>query len=97
VDEQQLVPDIYTNAIQLQTSVFEFALVFALMSPGEGEPRPLVRVRMSPQQALALHLILENNIEVYEKEFAEIVLPDSVLKRLKLADINEGESDDDTN
>ena len=80
------VPDIYTNATEITASLYEVAFGFYLVTttPGEegGERRLVVRVRMSPQQAMALNLLLDRHLKAYGEQFTEIFLPDELVMRL---------------
>ena len=79
------IPDIYTNSIRAAASLYEFTLILGLQTPGEGTESVLAevgRVRMSPQQAMALHLILGKHLEIYGEEFEEIFLPKELMNRI---------------
>jgi len=79
------VPDIYTNAVSLSVSLYEVTLGLYLVTPevDEAEHRKAVaRVRMSPQQAMALSLALTTHLKVYGEQFTEIFLPDELVMRL---------------
>lgn len=77
-------PDIYTNSINVSASIYEVTLEFNLTTPtkDETETRELVRVRMSPQQAEALRILLDKYLKVYSEQFQEIILPDELVNRL---------------
>lgn len=75
--------EFYTNAAQIHTSIYEVALTFGLSDPDSGEVIPRVRVRMSPQQALALSMLLEKHIRAYGDKFQEIFLPDDLVTSLR--------------
>lgn len=80
------VPDIYTNTIRAAASLYEFIIILGLQTPGEGTElttEEVGYVRMSPQQAMALHLLLGQHLEAYGEKFTEIFLPDDLALRLK--------------
>jgi len=79
------VPDIYTNAVSVSASLYEITLGFYLVTPGEEEPeqrKAVARVRMSPQQAMALNILLARHLKAYGEQFTEIFLPDALVMRL---------------
>lgn len=81
------VPDIYTNAVSVSASLYEVTLGLFLVTPEVDEPeprkpKPVARVRMSPQQAMALSLALTAHLEIYGEQFTEIFLPDELVMRL---------------
>jgi len=67
----------YANSVQIRVNVWDFFLVFGTLqqqTPSEVEVRNFQGVYLSPQQAKALHAILEQNVTNYEKTFGEIKL-----------------------
>lgn len=50
---------------------------------GTVSQKDLVRVRMSPQQALALNIMLSKQLELYNDTYKEIFLPDDIIKSLR--------------
>jgi flagellar protein FlaG len=67
----------YANSVQIRVSVWDFLLLFGTMtqpSPNVVEIRNFQGVYLSPQQAKALHNVLGQNVEQYEKAFGEIKL-----------------------
>lgn len=80
------VVEIYTNLTQITASLYEIVFGFYLITatPGEegGERRLVARVRMSPQQAMALSILLTRHLEAYGEQFTEIFLPDELATRL---------------
>ena len=91
------MPDVYTNNIRVTANVFEIAFDFLLdtrMLDGTTATQSIVRVRMSPQQAMAFKLLLDKNLERYGKQFQEIFLPDELVK--SLSDTESKEHDETT-
>ena len=74
------VVDIYTNSVRLMVSIYDFTLEFRLAT--QDETRPVARVRMSPQQAKALHILLGKFLQTYAETFQEVVLPEELESRL---------------
>ena len=67
----------YANSVQVRVSVWDFLLTFGRLqqqTPEVVEVTNFQNVYLSPQQAKALVLILQQNLENYEKAFGEIKL-----------------------
>lgn len=85
-DEDKPILDIYTNNIQINVNLFEVMLligVSTLGSDGVVSQKDLVRVRMSPQEALAFNIMLSKQLELYKDTYKEIFLPDEMIKQLR--------------
>jgi hypothetical protein len=76
------VPDYYTNESQVKTSLYDVLIDFRLRTGPEVEPKSLVHIRMSPQQAKVLSIILTNHISYYERDIGQIKIPDDLVKQL---------------
>lgn len=67
----------YANSVQVRTSVWDFFLAFGVMQP-QAENRIEIRnfqgLYLSPQQAKALAIMLQQNVANYEQAFGEIKL-----------------------
>jgi hypothetical protein len=67
----------YSNSVQVRVNVWDFFLVFGTLQQPE-ETRVQVRnfqgIYLSPQQAKALAMILQQNLAQYEQTFGEIKL-----------------------
>lgn len=69
--------DNYANSVQVRSSVWDFYLAFGTMQPVEGSTitvRNFQGIYMSPQQAKALAIMLQQNVGNYEQTFGEIKL-----------------------
>ena len=67
----------YSNSVQVRWSVWDFFLTFGTFqqqSEQSVDIRNFQGIYLSPQQAKALQMILEQNIANYEKTFGEIKL-----------------------
>jgi hypothetical protein len=67
----------YANSVQIRMSVWDFYLAFGKALPGDGPGIDLVNfqgIYLSPQQAKALSLMLNQNVQNYEQTFGEIKL-----------------------
>lgn len=75
--------DLYANFARVTAGTYELTLEFGLQTPHEEGREELVRVRMSPQHAKALKILLGNALDAYETEvMQEIRLPQNLLERL---------------
>ncbi len=69
--------DSYSNSVQVRWSVWDFFLVFGTFQQQTEDAvdiRNFQGIYLSPQQAKALMMILEQNVANYEKTFGEIKL-----------------------
>ena len=65
---------IYSNLAMITHSPAEFVIDFTRMLPGVPKTKVYARIIMTPQHAKSLLKALEENINKYEKQFAEIKL-----------------------
>ena len=63
---------IYTNLTSLSRSGNDIIIDFARIVPGRGVARIESRVIMSPEHAKRLAVLLQRNLEEYEKRFGKI-------------------------
>lgn len=67
----------YANSVQVRVNVWDFYLVFGTLQP-TSEQRMEVNnfqgIYLSPQQAKALSMIMQQNVANYEQAFGEIKL-----------------------
>jgi hypothetical protein len=67
----------YANSVQIHVSVWDFLLTFGRLqqqTPELVEVSNFQTIYISPQQAKALLMILQQNVDNYEKAFGEIKL-----------------------
>ena len=67
----------YANSVQIRMSVWDFFLNFGTALPGSGPNIELLNfqgIYLSPQQAKALAIMLQQNLANYEQTFGEIKL-----------------------
>jgi hypothetical protein len=67
----------YANSVQVRVNLWDFFLSFGIVSqttPDAVQIQSFQGVYLSPQQAKALHNILQQNITQYEAAFGEIRL-----------------------
>ncbi len=80
------IPEYYTDSVNFMTNIYGFTLEFAVMQAQEQPPRPLVRIKMSPQHAKIMSLLLRKNVQEYEKRIGTIILPDGLYNDLGIVD-----------
>src|SRR3954466_15981259 len=67
----------YANSVQIHVSVWDFLLTFGRLqqqTPEVVEVSNFQSIYLSPQQAKALLMILQQNVENYQKAFGEVKL-----------------------
>jgi hypothetical protein len=68
----------YANSVQVRMSVWDFYVAFGTLQPQTKENQFEVRnfqgIYLSPQQAKALSMMLQQNVANYEQTFGEIKL-----------------------
>lgn len=68
----------YSNSVQIRMSVWDFFLAFGKAAPAANGPsidlNNFQGIYLSPQQAKALSLMLQQNVANYEQTFGEIKL-----------------------
>lgn len=80
------VPEYYTDSVNFMTNIYGFALDFGVMMAQDQPPKSQVRVRMSPQHAKIMSLLLRKNVQEYEKRIGTIILPDGLYNDLGIED-----------
>ena len=85
-DEFIRVPEYYTDSVNFQTNLYGFMLEFGIVKGAEQAPAPVVRMRMSPQHAKIMSLLLRKNVREYEHRIGTIILPDDLFQQLDIKD-----------
>jgi len=78
--------EIYSNSVNFTFSIYDITMNFGVTVVDRKEPQTLVRIKMSPQHAKVMSIILAGNIERYERDIGQIVIPDDLLSKLKKGD-----------
>lgn len=83
------VPDFYTDSVGFEANVYGMTLRIAKASPGESAEdkifaRLLARIHMSPQHAKVMAILFQRNVDAYESQVGEIVLPDNLRSQLAI-------------
>jgi hypothetical protein len=88
MDEDTLnsIPEYYTDSVSFMTNLYGFMLEFGAMQSQDAPPTPQVRIRMSPQHAKIMSLLLRKNVQEYEKRIGTIILPDGLYTDLGIVD-----------
>lgn len=66
---------VYANIAEVESNLFDFVMHFGNRDRAQaqkGESDPQVTVFMSPQHAKLLAAILQNHVEMYEKNFGPL-------------------------
>lgn len=79
-------PEYYTDSVNFMTNIYGFTLDFGVMEAQDQPPRSQVRVRMSPQHAKIMSLLLRKNVQEYERRIGTIILPEGLYKDLGIED-----------
>ncbi|HSV75327.1 MAG TPA: DUF3467 domain-containing protein [Chthonomonadales bacterium] len=80
------IPEFYTDSVNFMTNIYGFTLEFGAMQAQDAPPRPLCRVKMSPQHAKIMSLLLRKNVQEYEKRIGTVILPDGLYQDLGIED-----------
>jgi len=80
------VPEYYTDSVNFMTNIYGFTLEFGAMQQQEQPPRPQVRVKMSPQHAKIMSLLLRKNVQEYERRIGTVILPEELYRDLGISD-----------
>jgi hypothetical protein len=79
-------PEYYTDSVNFMTNIYGFTLEFGVMQQQEEPPRPQVRIKMSPQHAKIMSLLLRKNVQEYERRIGTIILPEGLYNDLGITD-----------
>ena len=81
IEREDLV-EVYANHVRLGVTAYDFSLIFGGAAAGP-QPREHTVVRMSPQHAKSLLLLLQRFIAIYEREMGPVTLPTELEARLR--------------
>jgi len=73
--------EIYANSVQFLLSIYDVAMDFGTTDMNN-KHQSLVRIKMSPQHAKVMSILLSNNIKKYEHDVGMINIPEQFLKGL---------------
>ncbi|MBI3988515.1 MAG: DUF3467 domain-containing protein [candidate division NC10 bacterium] len=82
-DQEQLL-DFYSNSVSFQVTAYDVMITFAITTEPGKPPKPLVRIRMSPQHALVMAKLFERNMLAYRENIGKINLPPRLYQDLGL-------------
>ena len=80
------IPEYYTDSVNFMTNMYGFTLEFGVMGQHDDPPRPLVRIKMSPQHAKIMSLLLRKNVQEYERRIGTVILPEGLYNDLGISD-----------
>ncbi len=80
------IPEYYTDSVNFMTNIYGFTLEFGVMQQQDEAPRPQVRIKMSPQHAKIMSLLLRKNVQEYERRIGTVILPDGLYNDLGISD-----------
>ena len=86
IPEERELPEFYTDSVNFATNLYGFALEFGVMQGQDQPPRSVVRIRMSPQHAKIMSLLLRKNVQEYERRIGTIILPEGLYNDLGISD-----------
>ena len=82
-------PNLYSDGIQVGVSPFTVTLQFTVAptaQPGTQAPAPVVTIRMSPEHAKVMTIILRKQLKQFEQQLGQdIALPHQVYQQLGLS------------
>lgn len=85
-EEMLSLPEYYTDSVNFMTNIYGFTLEFGVMQQQDDPPRQLVRIKMSPQHAKIMSLLLRKNVTEYERRIGTVILPDGLYNDLGISD-----------
>ena len=85
-EEMLSLPEYYTDSVNFMTNIYGFTLEFGVMGQQDDPPRQLVRIKMSPQHAKIMSLLLRKNVTEYERRIGTVILPDGLYNDLGISD-----------
>ncbi len=85
-DEIDDLPEYYTDSVNFMTNIYGFTLEFGVMQAQDAPPRQVARIKMSPQHAKIMSLLLRKNVQEYERRIGTVILPEGLYKDLGITD-----------
>jgi hypothetical protein len=90
-EELGSLPEYFTDSVNFMTNIYGITMEFGVMQPNDQPPIPKARVKMSPQHAKIMSLLLRKNVQAYERRIGTIILPDQLYRDLGIVDDMVGE------
>ena len=81
--DETAVEDVYADAVNVETGFYGVTFTFGV-SRVDHPPLAKVKVRVSPQLAKVLYLLLRKQLRSYERELTRIEIPQNLVKQLEL-------------
>jgi hypothetical protein len=82
--EPAQLTQVYANSVNFTLGAFDAFLDFALRTPEEQNPKPLVRVHMSIQHAWVMAKIIDRLFAAFRQQGGKFTIPEQVLNELGL-------------
>ena len=79
--EEEPAMQFYANTAEVEATAYDMAIKFGIVSGGEATVSAVVR--MSPQHAQSLAILLGRFLELYKKEVGQFELPADLVAQLK--------------
>ena len=79
-------PEFYVDSVHIQTQLYGSTLLLGELREGE-PPVVKVKVKVSPQMAKVLSLILSKHVREYERDVGEITIPKQLYHALGLEEM----------
>ena len=73
--DEKIGEGVYSNFFLISNTPSEYVLDFGRIVPGIPDVKVYSRIMTTPQHAKQLLMILQQNLDQYEKQFGEIKLP----------------------
>ena len=80
------LPEYYTDSVNFMTNIYGFTLEFGVMQGNDEPPKSIARIKMSPQHAKIMSLLLRKNVQEYERRIGTVILPDGLYQDLGIQD-----------
>ena len=81
------IPDVYTDSVGIAFGVYGFSFRFGVIEDDPTDPKPVAKVRMSPQHTLVLCQLLKKNMRLYEEKIGKINLPKELYEEMGIEEL----------
>ncbi len=86
LDRLDMLPEYFTDSVNFMTNIYGITMEFGVMQANDAPPIAKARVKMSPQHAKIMSLLLRKNVQEYERRIGTIILPEQLYKDLGIVD-----------
>lgn len=74
--------EVYANSVNFFVSIYDFTFDFGTGGT-ENKHQSIVKIKMSPQHAKVMSILLSDNVKRYERDIGIIQIPEAFLENLK--------------